>query len=174
MSVQAPSAAEHAANMETYLREGKQRAREAGNRGPLRLDGNGKLHPDILDAFRDQGFYVLEGIIDSGEIDELRADIDVLLDRAPTGKDATVDVKGRAAFGREFARSPYSFIKPLSDPWGGTELLSGRHQVQMTQPEPDQDAPAEVIHHHERHVPDHGIGPAPVRSSIAAYHRRSD
>ena len=36
-----PSAAEHAAGMAGYLREGERLALEVGNRGPLRLDDEG-------------------------------------------------------------------------------------------------------------------------------------
>lgn len=142
----APTAAEHATSMAEYMRQGEKRAAELGNRGPLRLDAKGKLHQDILDAYWKHGFYVFEGVIDKVEIDDLRADIDDMLECAPVGPDATVDAKGRPAFGQEFKRNPYTFIKPLSDPWGGTELLGGRHPSQMTQPVPDKDAPADVVY----------------------------
>jgi hypothetical protein len=145
-AVSSPSAQEHASVLEKYLEEGMQRARAISNRGPLDLDSNGRLHQYILDAFFEHGFYVFEGVIDDVELEELRADIARLLDEAPTGKDSKVDAKGRPAFGQEFTRPTYSFIKPLSDPWGGTKLLSGRHQVQMTQPSPAKDAPDEVVH----------------------------
>tara|TARA_E500000331_G_scaffold298176_1_gene297862 strand:+ start:169 stop:1329 length:1161 start_codon:yes stop_codon:yes gene_type:complete len=145
-AVSPPSAQEHASGLEKYLEEGVERARAIGNRGPLELDSNGKLQQKILDAFLEHGFYVFEGVIDTGELEELRADIERLLDEAPTGKDSKVDAKGRPAFGQAFARPTYTFIKPLSDPWGGTKLLSGRHQVQMTQPSPAEDAPDEVVH----------------------------
>jgi hypothetical protein len=71
-----PSATEHAAGMADYIRDGERLALEVGNRGPLRLDGKGKLHQDILDAYWQQGFYVFEGVIDKGELDELKAGVD--------------------------------------------------------------------------------------------------
>ncbi len=141
-----PSRAEHAAGMAAYMREGERLAREMGNRGPVRFDANGKLHPDILAAFQGKGFYVFEGVIDAGELAELRADADNMIERAPVRPGADVDAQGRPALGRDHARDPYTFIKPLSDPWGGTKLLSGRHPTQMTQPAPEADAPEHVLY----------------------------
>lgn len=141
-----PSAAQHAASMTRYVHDGCARAEQINHRGPLRLDANGRLHPDILDAYRENGFYVFEGVIDQAEIGELRTDIDYLLEHAPTGQGATVDREGRPAFGQEFAINPYVFIKPLSDPWGGTRILGGRHPTQMVQPTPEEAAPDEVVH----------------------------
>ena len=36
--------------------------------------------------------------------------------------------------------------RALSDPWGGTKLLSGRHPTKMTEPTPDDDVPDHVVH----------------------------
>ena len=132
--------------MAEYARAGVERALGLGNRGPVRCDSGGRLHPEILDAFSEHGFYVFEGIIDDAEIEELRVDVDYLLEHAPTGHEATLDRAGRPAYGQEFATNPYVFIKPLSDPWGGTKILGGRHPTKMTQPVPASDAPAEVVH----------------------------
>jgi hypothetical protein len=141
-----PSATEHAAGMADYIREGERLAEEVGNHGPLRLDDEGKLHQDILDAYWQHGFYVFEGVIDKGELDELRAGVDELLERAPVSHDSMVDARGRPALGPGFKRFPYLFIKPLSDPWGGTKMLNGRHPTQMIQPVPDAAAPDEVVY----------------------------
>lgn len=141
----APTAAQHAASMQTYFREGEQRAQQIGNRGPVKLASDGKLHPDIREAFLEHGFYIFEGLVNEDEIALLRTEIERLIDRAPVGKNASLDAKGRPAYGQKFAQPIYSFVKPLSDPWGGTELLSGRHPVQMTQPAPDASAPDEVV-----------------------------
>ena len=46
------SAAQHAASMTSYVHAGCARAAQLGNRGPLRYDTNGHLHPDILAAYR--------------------------------------------------------------------------------------------------------------------------
>lgn len=141
-----PTRAEHAAALTDYLAAGRQRADEIGNRGPMRFDANGKLHPDILDAYWEHGFYVFEGVVDSEEIDELRAGVTDLVDRAPAHRGADRDLKGRPALGRDFAVEPYLFIRPLSDPWGGTKLLAGRHQTRMAEPLPDAGAPDDVVH----------------------------
>ena len=141
-----PSREEHAAGMATYQTAGLQLAKETGNRGPLRLDDSGKLHPDILAAFQEKGFYVFEGVIRRDELEDLRTDANSMLKRAPVRKGAEVDAQGRPALGLDFAKNPYTFIKPLSDPWGGTELLGGRHPSQMTQPRAAADAPADVLY----------------------------
>jgi hypothetical protein len=68
-----------------------------------------------------------------------------LFDDAPTGRGAVYDAQGRPVFGQQFKRNPNIFVKSLSDPWGGTDLLGGRHPVAMTQLAPaDKDA-KEVI-----------------------------
>jgi len=144
-SVAAPTRAQHAAGMAAYQEEGLRIAAEIGNRGPIRLIDGGRLHPDILEAYWRHGFYVFEGLIDGDEVAELRRDASEMLERAPVGPDADVDARGRPALGLDYARPPYLFTKPLADPWGGTELLSGRHPTQMTQPLPEQDAPADVV-----------------------------
>ncbi|MDE0942397.1 MAG: phytanoyl-CoA dioxygenase family protein [Alphaproteobacteria bacterium] len=139
-----PTAAEHAAGMTDYLQAGERLADEINSRGPVRFDVAGNLHPDILAAFRKNGYYVFEGVIGQGEIEELRADADNMLARAPVHRDADVDAQGRPALGRDFAVEPYTFVRPLSDPWGGTAKLGGRHPSQMTQPRADPGAPQDV------------------------------
>jgi len=132
--------------MADYVEAGAERALRLGNRGPARFDANGKLHSDILDAYWQHGFYVFEGLVEAAEVKELRADVEYLLAHAPTGQGAELDRQGRPAYGRQFARNPYIFIKPLSDPWGGTKILGGRHPTKMAQPVPAADAPVEVVH----------------------------
>ncbi len=125
------SAAEHANAMSGYSEQGRQRALALGNRGRIRLNSNGKLDDDILDAYHEHGFYVFEGVVGAQELAELRADIDRVLDHAPISPDAEVDAKGRPALGRDFSRPSYRFATPLSDPLGGTTLNKGRHPVKM-------------------------------------------
>lgn len=141
-----PSRGEHAAAMAAYAREGEARAEAIGNRGPLRLDDHGRLDPDIVDAYHQHGYYVFQGVVGPDEVGALRAAVDATLDRAPTGPGAELDAHGRPAVGRDLAVDPFLFAKPLSDPWGGTKLLAGRHPTQMTQPTPDPDAPDHVVH----------------------------
>lgn len=129
-----PSAHQYQQSQTPYVESGIRRAAALGNRGPLRYNNQGKLHGDILDAYWRTGFYVFEGLIDAEEIALLQKEMVDLLDRAPVDNGAKLDHKGRPAFGQEFARSTYSLIRPLADPWGGTDKLGGRHPTKMTQP----------------------------------------
>ena len=139
------SRAAHDAGMAAYRAAGQRLAAEIGNRGPLRLTDAGALHPDIQAAYWRHGYYIFEGVIDPAEIAALRADAQSMLERAPTGPDATVDAQGRPALGLDYARLPYRFTRPLADPWGGTQELGGRHPAQMAQPKPDAGAPEHVV-----------------------------
>ena len=141
-----PSAAEHKAAMTDYIRDGERRGRELGNRGPIRFRDGYTLADDILDAYWRHGFYVLEDVIGSEEIAELRVDMARKLERAPVGRGTDVDAKGRPALGLEFRKPTFTFIKPLSDPVGGTNLVGGRHPFKMVEPDPGDDAPEEVVH----------------------------
>jgi len=139
------SAKDFNASMAPYVDEGIKRANLIGNRGPVKFDSNGKLAKDILDAYHHNGFYVFEGFVSAAEIELLQTEMQDLLDRAPVDNGAKVDKYGRAAFGQEFARPVYTLIKPLSDPWGGTMALNGRHPTQMTQPLDDSTLPEKVV-----------------------------
>jgi len=141
-----PSFSEHARAMAAYGEEGLRRAEQIGNKGPILFDANGRLHPDILAAYWKHGYYVFEGVISAAEVEELRRDAEVMLDRAPTTPASNVDRKGRPALGRDAAREPYTLAKPLSDPTGGTEVSGGRHPSRMAEPTPDADAPGYVVH----------------------------
>ena len=139
------NASEYQLVQKSYVSEGTGRALALGNRGPLQLDQKGKLHADILEAYWRTGFYVFENLIDPSEIKLLRSEIEDLLARAPVDNGALEDAQGRPCFGREFARPVYALIPPLTDPWGGTDKLNGRHPTQMTQPESDRRAPKKVV-----------------------------
>src|SRR5690606_33037360 len=67
--------------------------------------------------------------------------VDDMMARAPVRPGAALDVRGRPALGRDWARDPYEFCHALSDPHGGTAVNSGRHPTKMTEPVPDPDAP---------------------------------
>ncbi|MEM7000417.1 MAG: phytanoyl-CoA dioxygenase family protein [Pseudomonadota bacterium] len=139
------SIAEHADYMAAYEAQGEQLALQLGNRGPLRRDARGRLSQEILDAYWQHGFYVFENVIEPQEIALLRQEFQDLIDRAPVENGGTVDRHGQLAAGQGFARSTFSLITPLADPWGGTELLNGRHPTKMTQPQAAADAPAKVV-----------------------------
>ena len=141
-----PSAAEHAAAMADYIRDGERRAAEIGNRGPVRFAKGYALANEILSAYWEHGFYVLENVIDDEEIIELRTDMARMLERAPVRRGAELDAEGRPALGTGFKRPAFTFIKPLSDPVGGTSQLGGRHPSKMVEPDPGESAPEEVVH----------------------------
>ena len=136
---------ESASTMESYVQEGKRMAYELGNRGPIRFNADGTLHQEIIDAYWRCGFYVLEGALADEELNDLLVDMESGLERAPYTKDATVDAQGRPALGVDLTRPSFRFAKPLSDPYGGTELVSGRHPAKMNEPAPPEDAPDFVI-----------------------------
>ena len=62
------SASQYEASLGTYIDQGMQTAESLGNRGPIRFDAEGKLAPDILEAYWRTGFYVFEGLIKKSEI----------------------------------------------------------------------------------------------------------
>lgn len=139
------SATEYQRRMETYANEGRKRAQRLGNRGPIRFDEKGNLHSDIVRAYWEHGFYVFSHALSRAEVDELRSDVMSVLEHAPVGPGQNVDAYGDPAVGIELKRYPYHFVKPLSDPVGGTESSEGRHMSKMTEASPDDDAPEYVI-----------------------------
>ena len=145
MASQAQRAEDYSGIMDRYIEQGATRADKLGNRGPIVFDQSGKLSQHILDAYWETGFYVFEGLVGLEEIKLLREEMAELLDRAPIDNGAKVDARGREAFGQEFAKPVYQLVKPLSDPWGGTELLNGRHPIQMSQPKPKEGLPEKVV-----------------------------
>lgn len=140
-----PTAAEHADAMAEYIRAGTRRAYDLGNRGPIRLDADGHLEADILDSYWQHGFYVFEDVVEAEELADLRADVERVLAGAPTQPGGEVDTQGRPAVGLEFARPAFNFVRPLSDPVGGTTKNKGRHPVKMLDPSPPENAPEWTI-----------------------------
>lgn len=133
------------AAMVRYRATGEERARRLGNRGPIRLDADGRLDPAILAAYREHGFYVFEGVLSQEELDDIERDVADLLDRAPVTKDATVDRHGRTALGVGCRSRTLSWVRPLSDPLGGTSAANGRHPAKMAEPTPPKGAPDHVV-----------------------------
>ena len=128
-----------------YFEEGRQRAVALGNRGPLRFDEEGNVHPDILNAYWQYGFYVLEGVVGEEELATLREDFAQVVEHAPAGPGAKVDRHGHPALDADLARPGFQFAKPLSDPMGGTDIGNGRYQVKMEELTPGSDAPESVL-----------------------------
>jgi hypothetical protein len=135
------SPADHGRAMADYGRRAEAGAYALGNRGPIRVGADGKLLPEIVDSYWTHGFYVFQGVVGPQELQELRADIDDVLSRAPVAPDASVDQRGRATVEHGILKPPYRWAKPLSDPVGGTDKNNGRHPVAMLQPEPGAESP---------------------------------
>ena len=125
---------EHEDAIVRYREEGTRRALTMKNRGPLTTDSNGKVAQAIVDAYNEFGFYIFEGVMSDAELTDLEADIAETLDR-----------HGRPALGSENEARSVSFVKPLSDPVGGTEAAYGRHQAKMIELNPPEDAPKEIV-----------------------------
>jgi hypothetical protein len=134
------------AAMQAYLAAGAERARNLGNRGPVRFGPDGKIHPDILAAYWRTGFYVFEGVIDPEELADIEAGMRDVLSRLPVEKGAEVDAQGRPALSIGLKAPTLFWSKPLGDPFGGTKLANGRHPVKMFEPTPDAAAPKEVVY----------------------------
>jgi hypothetical protein len=131
--------------MVRYRQDGERRALALGNRGPIRFDERGHLDQAILDSYERDGFYIFEGILEQDELDDIERDVAELLERAPVTKGATVDRHGRPALGADGRAHNISWIKPLSDPIGGTNAAHGRHPVKMSEPVPPEGAPEYVV-----------------------------
>ncbi len=117
--------------MVRYRTEGKQRALALGNRGPIRLDANGKPGSEFLEVYSRCGFYIFEGVLGIDELDDIEKDVAGMLARAPIAKGAEVDSQGRPALGVGCEARNIGWIEPLSDPVGGTDLVHGRHPGKM-------------------------------------------
>jgi hypothetical protein len=135
------SAAAHERIMRDYGNRAEARAHALGNRGPIRMGPDGKLLPEIVEAYWTNGFYVFQGVVGPQEVAELRADIDRVLSHAPVAPDAKVDRLGRPTLEHGIVKPPYRWGRPLSDQYGGTDKNNGRHPAAMLQPKPAADAP---------------------------------
>ncbi|MEZ5557710.1 MAG: phytanoyl-CoA dioxygenase family protein [Pseudomonadales bacterium] len=133
------------AAMAAYRAAGEQRAMALGNRGPIRFDADGRLDSSILDAYWQHGFYVFEGVIAADELADIERDVAELLDRAPVTRGAALDRHGRPALGADCQAPTVSWVKPLSDPIGGTDRNHGRHPLKMHEPEAPEGAPEYVV-----------------------------
>jgi phytanoyl-CoA dioxygenase PhyH len=133
------------AEMERFRHEGEARAMQLGNRGPIKFDENGKVDSSILDAYSRCGFYIFEGVLGEEERRDIERDVADMLERAPITKGSPVDRQGRPALSADCKAPNLSWVKPLSDPLGGTSFANGRHPVKMNEPTPPKDAPEYVM-----------------------------
>ncbi len=131
--------------MVAYRENGTLRALDLDNRGPIRFDHNGDLHPDIVESYSRHGFYIFTGVVKQGELDEIERDVADMLDRSPVTKEAQVDKHGNPALGVGLQGRNISWVQPLSDPLGGTDAAYGRHEAKMNEPSPPSEAPDYVV-----------------------------
>jgi len=132
--------------MRAYCQDGERRAMALGNRGPIRFTDEGKLHPEILDAYSRRGFYVFEGVLKADELADIEADFLDIRARLPTERGSPVDAQGRPALTLGHEALNLVWVKPLSDPVGGTKAAHGRYPVKMFEPAAPADAPDEVVY----------------------------
>ena len=132
--------------MQAYLEAGEKKAYALGNRGPIKFDKDGQLDPSILKSFSENGFYILENVLKTDELQDIEADVEDILDRLPSEKGSVVDSKGRPALAADCKGRNLNWAQPLGDPLGGSETNHGRHQVQMTEPKASINAPKEVVY----------------------------
>ena len=144
MAKQAANFGEQEAAMQAYFKDGEQRAALLGNRGPIRLTAEGKLSPDILEAYLRTGFYVFEGVLRPEELCELETDFRAVMAQLPSAPESPVTAAGGPALGAHLAKGIVRWAKPLGDPLGGTSKVGGRHPVKMYEPTPDAALPALV------------------------------
>ena len=132
-------------DMVAYRERGTARALELDNRGPIRFGVDGRLHPEIMDSYSRNGFYVFTDVLEEQELKEIEADVAAMLERSPVTKDAEVDKNGNPALGAGLKARNISWVRPLSDPLGGTDASYGRHEAKMNEPTPPAEAPDHVV-----------------------------
>ena len=107
-----PSSSAHQAAMRDYMQEGEALALKLGNRGPLRLTRDGALHPEIQERYQKHGYYIFENLLQQKELQDLRAGVEMMLERAPVHRGAKLDAQGRPALSMGFERDTYTWIAP--------------------------------------------------------------
>ncbi len=131
--------------MERYREAGTERALALGNRGPVSFDDAGKLDSTIVEAYSRCGFYVFEGVLEEEELADIERDVAHILERAPVTRSAKLDSQGRPALGIDCEARNLHWVRPLSDPVGGTNAAHGRHPAKMTELAPPIGAPEHVV-----------------------------
>ena len=132
---------EQADAMRSYLLKGQAAALALPNRGPLRFNESGALAEEIGAAYSEYGFYIFENVLSAEELDDIKADLEMMRAQFPTGPESKVNAEGEPALGADAKALTLVWSKPLGDPLGGTVLANGRHQVKMFEPEADAEAP---------------------------------
>ncbi len=127
--------------MRAYLIDGEARALQLDNRGPIRFNADGTLDDAIRQAYARYGFYIFENVLAEDELDDIKADLQAMRDKFPTGPDSKENHRGEPALGAGHKALNLVWSKPLGDPLGGTSLANGRHEVKMFEPEAKDDTP---------------------------------
>jgi len=83
------------AAMKAYLVNGQTKALALPNRGPIKFDKNGNIHPDILNAYSEFGFYIIEDVLSEEELKDIKADLADMRENFPVHMGAEVDKHGR-------------------------------------------------------------------------------
>jgi len=131
--------------MARYREEGTRRALELDNRGPARFGPDGRLLPEIVESYIHHGFYIFEGVVSEEERADIERDVAHILDRAPMAPDSKLDCHGNPALGADCEGATFRLVRPLSDPFGGTNKNHGRHQIKMAEPKAPAGAPDWVV-----------------------------
>ena len=131
--------------MARYREEGTRRALELDNRGPARFGPDGRLLPEIVESYIHHGFYIFEGVVSEEERADIARDVAHILDRAPMAPDSKLDCHGNPALGADCEGATFRLVRPLSDPFGGTNKNHGRHQIKMAEPKAPAGAPEWVV-----------------------------
>ena len=131
--------------MARYREEGTRRALELDNRGPARFGPDGRLLPEIVESYIHHGFYIFEGVVSEEERAVIERDVAHILDRAPMAPDSKLDCHGNPALGADCEGATFRLVRPLSDPFGGTNKNHGRHQIKMAEPKAPAGAPEWVV-----------------------------
>jgi len=118
-----------------YMKEGQARALALPNRGPIKFDADGNIHPDILSAYSKFGFYIFENAISAEELADIESDLADMRANFPKHMGADTDAQGRPALGAA-NKAPI-----LQWALGGTQIANGRHQVKLFEPKAANDAP---------------------------------
>ena len=148
MRATAESSSDYGANdpvMRKYFEQGEAKARNLGNRGPIKFESDGSLSKEILEIYSEMGFYVFENVLAYEELKDLETGVSSILDRLPTSRNADLNKLGEPAIGLHCKAPTLFWSKPLADPFGGTSLANGRHPVKMNEPLPEGKMPDEVV-----------------------------
>lgn len=128
-----------------FFEESQEKALSLPNRGPLVVGRNGAIDDSLTSSYWKYGFFVLENVISASEMNDLNCEFQELLGRAPVSSDASIDGSGRPLKFNKLQRKLFRFARPLSDPYGETEVGGGRYQVRLSEFDAPADAPQEVL-----------------------------